>query len=108
VAFGIKREELNVWKEKVQKGDSVVFITHYWLHPRYPGVKTVTKAGCANIRLLEKWGEKYGLKREWIHHRDEFPHFDLIGDTQVEILTKEGITNQIERFKLRSQSCTKK
>jgi hypothetical protein len=101
VAFGIKREELNKWKVNVREGNSVVFLTHYWLHPRFPGIKTVTKAGCSNLLLLKNWGAKYGLKPEWIHHRDEFPHFDLIGDKQVEILIKEGITDQVKRFQLK-------
>lgn len=100
MAFGIKRAELIVWKNKVAKGDSVAFLTHYWLHPRFPEIKTVTKAGCSNIQLLKEWGRMYGLKPEWIHQRDQYPHFDLIGDKQVEILVKEGIVEQLERFQL--------
>ncbi|MBM6618853.1 hypothetical protein [Bacillus suaedaesalsae] len=100
MAFGIKRKELNDWKEKVKEGNEVVFITHYWLHPRFPEIKTVTKAGCANHKVLEQWGQKYGLKSEWIHKREQYPHFDLIGDMQVEILLKEGMQDQVERFSL--------
>lgn len=100
MAFGIKRKELNDWKEKVKQGNEVVFITHYWIHPKFPGIKTVTKAGCANLNVLEKWGNRYGLKSEWIHKREEFPHFDLIGEMQVEILLKEGVLDQVERFSL--------
>ncbi|KAA0546826.1 hypothetical protein FZW96_12570 [Bacillus sp. BGMRC 2118] len=100
MAFGIKREELNTWKEKVKSGKEIVFLTHYWLHPSFPGIKTVTKAGCADLNMLEEWGRKYGLKPEWIHKREEFPHFDLIGDMQVDILLEEGITDQVKRFSL--------
>jgi hypothetical protein len=32
--------------------------------------------------------------------RDEYPHFDLIGPRQKEILMKEQLWDQIERFKL--------
>jgi hypothetical protein len=101
VAFGIKRHELMKWKAKVEQGDSVVFLTHYWLHPRFPHVKTVTKAGCSNLKLLEEWGSQYGLKSEWIHKREQYPHFDLIGEKQVEILNHEGILDQLERFNIK-------
>jgi hypothetical protein len=101
VAFGIKRSELNNWKQQVQKGDSIVFLTHYWLDPRFPHAKTVTKAGCANLGLLIEWGNQYGLKPEWIHKREQYPHFDLLGDRQVEILMKEGIFDQLKRFHIK-------
>ncbi|MBM7663114.1 hypothetical protein JOC85_003940 [Bacillus mesophilus] len=101
MAFGIKREELNKWKELVQKGDRIVFITHYWIHPKFPNIKTVTKAGCSDLSLLKEWGRQYGLKPEWIHKREEYPHFDLIGDHQIEILIKEGVFEQLERFSLK-------
>jgi hypothetical protein len=97
MAFGINRGELQEWKEKVKSGE-IAFLTHYWIHPRYDGITTVTKAGCSNINKLIKWGHQYGLKEEWIHKRNEYPHFDLIGDTQLEILKKEGQWNQINRF----------
>lgn len=101
MAFGIKRPELVEWKRQVAEGEKVVFLTHYWLHPRFPEVKTITKAGCANLALLEQWGRKYQLRSEWIHKRDKYPHFDLIGDKQVEILLHEVILDQIERFHLK-------
>lgn len=101
MAFGIKREELVAWKKLVTQGRSVVFLTHYWLHPKYSSIKTVTKAGCSNIDILLEWGQKYELKPEWIHQRDHYPHFDLIGDIQLEILTQEGKYDQIERFHLK-------
>ncbi|MCY8098658.1 hypothetical protein MOB81_21805, partial [Bacillus atrophaeus] len=46
------------------------------------------------------WGEKYGLKKEWIHKRDEFPHYDLLGETQKMILERERLTDHLSRFKL--------
>ncbi|QFT89017.1 hypothetical protein FIU87_10200 [Bacillus sp. THAF10] len=97
MAFGIKREELQEWKRKVSAGE-MAFITHYWIHPRFKGITTVTKAGCLDLQKLVKWGKKYGLKEQWIHNRSEFPHFDLIGDTQLEVLKHEGQWDQIERF----------
>ncbi|NMH74658.1 hypothetical protein HF078_16370 [Bacillus sp. RO2] len=97
MAFGINRGELQEWKEKVKSGE-IAFLTHYWIHPRYDGITTVTKAGCSDVNKLIKWGHQYGLKEEWIHKRNEYPHFDLIGDTQLEILKKEGQWNQINRF----------
>jgi len=99
MAFGIKREELKAWKRKVQAGE-MAFITHYWIHPRYPNITTVTKAGCSDLKKLIAWGETYGLKKEWIHQRDEYPHFDLIGPKQKEILISEQLWDQIQKFHL--------
>jgi hypothetical protein len=99
MAFGIKREELKEWKETVLSGE-VAFLTHYWYDARFPQYKTVTKAGCADIQKLVNWGSKYGLKEAWIHNREQFPHFDLLGETQLEILEKEDKTDQITRFQL--------
>lgn len=101
MAFGIKREELIAWKQKVKNGE-IALITHYWIHPRYP-VDTVTKAGCSDLQKLMEWGQKYGLRKEWIHHRSEFPHFDLIGEKQIEILEEEGLYDQLTRFRLGKQ-----
>lgn len=99
MAFGIKREELNEWKKRVAKGD-IAFLTHYWIHPKYPQCTTVTKAGCADLEKLFAWGRFYGLKKEWADLRSDFPHFDLIGDKQIEILKKEHLTSHLERFRL--------
>lgn len=99
MAFGIKRHELEEWKEKVQSGE-MAFLTHFWIDPRFPGSKTVTKAGCGNIEKLADWGEKYGLKKEWIDHHEGLPHFDLFGEKQKEILITEGQLGQIKRFRL--------
>lgn len=97
MAFGIKRDELIKWKEAVQSGE-IAFITHYWYSPRWPNYKTVTKAGCADIEKLARWGAQYGLQREWIHERKTYPHFDLIGDRQIEIMEKENKLGQLNRF----------
>lgn len=99
MAFGIRKQELNEWKDNVQSGE-IAFITHYWLDPRFPQCKTVTKVGCSNIQKLADWGKQYGLKREWIHERDQYPHFDLLGDKQLQILHKENCLEQIRRFGL--------
>jgi hypothetical protein len=99
MAFGIKREELEEWKRRVSAGQ-IAFLTHYWIHPRVPGITTVTKAGCADTRRLIEWGKAYGLKEEYIDFRVDYPHFDLIGDKQKAILQSEGQWDQIRRFKL--------
>jgi hypothetical protein len=99
MAFGIKRHELIKWKKQVTEGQ-IAFLTHFWVHPRYPGITTVTKAGCSDITRLVDWGNSYGLKKEWIHFHDDFPHFDLIGDKQKEILHKEELWEHLKRFEI--------
>ncbi|WP_101843985.1 hypothetical protein [Halobacillus sp. Marseille-P3879] len=99
MAFGIKREELQLWKRRVEEGE-VVFLTHYWLDDRFPDCDTVTKVGCADIDKLAAWGEKYGLRKEWIHRDPRHPHFDLFGTRQFEILKSERQWEQIRRFSL--------
>lgn len=99
MAFGIKRAELNEWKNKAQNGE-IALITHYWLHPRLPHIHTVTKASCCEVDKLIHWGNKYGLQKDWIHYRTDYPHFDLIGEKQLEILHKEGLEDHLKRFKL--------
>jgi hypothetical protein len=95
LAFGIKRRELLEWKQIIDKGE-IAFLTHYWLDDRFPGVKTVTKVGCRDLDQLAAWGQKYGLKKEWIHIRDNgYSHFDLIGEKQVTILRQEGLSKYI-------------
>ncbi|HET7627296.1 MAG TPA: hypothetical protein VFK44_02805 [Bacillales bacterium] len=102
MAFGIKREELQEWKRQAARGE-IAFLTHYWIHPRFPECKTVTKAGCADVERLMAWGRKYGLEPAWIDHREDYPHFDLIGERQREILKQEGLTEQLERFGLKAE-----
>jgi hypothetical protein len=99
MAFGIKKQELVQWKRNVINGE-IAFITHYWLDPRFPELNTVTKAGCSDVGKLMQWGKRYGLKKEWIHQRDQYPHFDLLGERQRMILEKEGLWEQIARFKI--------
>lgn len=99
MAFGVNREELNRWKQKVSQGE-IAFITHFWIHPKFPEYKTVTKAGCNDLEKLVKWGKQYGLKEEWIDHRPFYPHFDLIGIKQVDILLQEGLESHLQKFKL--------
>ena len=86
MAFGIKRVDVINWKRQIDQG-KIAFLTHYWLDDRFPGCKTVTKVGCKDMDRLAEWGEKYGLRKEWIHHRkDGYSHFDLLGDRQRDIL----------------------
>ncbi|GKV64508.1 MULTISPECIES: hypothetical protein [unclassified Sporosarcina] len=98
MAFGIKRQELQAWKEAVSRGE-IAFLTHYWLDDRFPGVNTVTKAGCCDIEKLISWGRQYGLRPEWMHAREKYPHFDLLGERQMEILKAEQRLEQLLRFK---------
>lgn len=95
MAFGIKRRELIEWKQKIDRGE-IAFLTHYWLDDRFPENKTVTKVGCRDLDQLATWGQKYGLKKEWIHIRPNgYSHFDLIGEKQVIILRLEGLSEYI-------------
>lgn len=98
MAFGIKREELLRWKRLVKNGE-IAFLTHYWLDPKFPNYKTVTKVGCCDLDKLVRWGDTYQLKKDWIHD-NPYPHFDLLGKRQYEILLIEGQTEQIDRFQL--------
>ncbi|MFB6467762.1 hypothetical protein ACE38V_13310 [Cytobacillus sp. Hz8] len=95
MAFGIKREDIDMWKAQIDRGD-IAFLTHYWLDERFPACKTVTKVGCKDIEKLKRWGKQYGLRPEWIDYRkDGYSHFDLLGEKQEEILKKEGLTHHI-------------
>lgn len=99
MAFGINREELKRWKTTVKEGN-IAFLTHYWLDDRFPMAKTVTKVGCSDVDKLAEWGSQYGLKREWIDLRNDYPHFDLFGEHEIRILKAEGYEEQLKRFKL--------
>ena len=99
MAFGISREELARWKRSVASGQ-LSYLTHYWLEPRFPGIKTVTKVGCSDLGRLIRWCEKHGLNPEYIHRREEYPHYDLIGSRQRDILLAEGQYEQLRRFRL--------
>ncbi|PZE22359.1 hypothetical protein [Paenibacillus xerothermodurans] len=99
MAFGITRAELQQWKEAVVRGE-LAFLTHYWYDPRFPDVKTVTKVGCSDLETLVQWCEARGLNPQYIHHRRPFPHFDLIGQKQLEILRQERLLTHLHRFRL--------
>lgn len=99
MAFGITRDEVNRWKERVAAGE-IAFLTHYWLDPRFPGITTVTKVGCSDQARLSDWCKKQGLDPRYIHMRSDYPHFDLIGPKQLDVLIQEQLWDQIERFRL--------
>jgi len=102
MAFGIDRRQLNEWKEKVARGE-IAYLTHYWIDDRFPGMKTVTKVGCRDVAKLIDWCKRHGLNPRYIHLRDDYPHFDLLGPMQESILRKEGLWDHIERFNLESR-----
>ncbi|PYI53915.1 hypothetical protein [Paenibacillus flagellatus] len=99
MAFGITRAELTRWKEAVARGE-IAFLTHYWHDPRFPGIRTVTKVGCADLDRLSGWCRSHGLDPRYIHNRPPFPHFDLLGPKQADILRREGLLEHVERFRL--------
>lgn len=97
MAFGIKRPELERWKQDVTNG-KIAFLTHYWVDERFPGCNTVTKVGCIDLNKLEIWGQQYGLQREWMDLRGKYPHFDLFGERQQSILEQEGRVDQLNKL----------
>lgn len=97
MAFGIKRAELDQWKLEVEAGN-IAFLTHYWVDERFPGCSTVTKVGCSDLEKLKLWGKQYGLRPEWLDLRGEYPHFDLFGDRQKDILEAEGMIEQLQKL----------
>lgn len=99
MAFGINRGELKSWKLEVEKGH-IAFLTHYWVDDRFPGCYTVTKVGCNNLEKLIQWGKGYGLQPNWIDRNESYPHYDLFGEKQKEILTCEQKWDQITKFGL--------
>lgn len=99
MAFGIKRNELKKWQQNVSNGE-IDFLTHYWMDDRFPGSTTVTKVGCSDLNKLAAWGSKYNLDKRWIHLDERYPHFDLFGDRQFEILQAEGRWDHIKRFSM--------
>jgi hypothetical protein len=99
MAFGINRSELSRWKEAVTRGE-IAYLTHYWLDARFPDFRTVTKVGCADLDRLSAWCSSHGLNPRYIHNRPPFPHFDLMGRKQVEILRNEKLWDHLKRFRL--------
>lgn len=100
------KTELSRWKATAKQGH-VSFLTHFWYDTRFPEYKTVTKAACANRETLVTWGKKYGLKEKWIHDRNEFPHFDLLGDIEKQVLIKEGSEQKLLQLESKVNSLTK-
>nr|WP_275983742.1 hypothetical protein [Paenibacillus hamazuiensis] len=90
---------MNRWKEAVKRGE-IAFLTHYWVDSRFPDIRTVTKVGCADLERLSAWCTEQGLNPAYIHRRPPFPHFDLMGSRQKEILQKERQWEQLKRFGL--------
>ncbi|WP_338533501.1 hypothetical protein RBB83_10745 [Paenibacillus peoriae] len=105
MAFGITRQELMAWKREVSRGE-IAFLTHYWLDDRFPGITTVTKVGCSDLDKLRLWCNHNGLNPQYIHQRQPYPHFDLIGNKQTEILRKYGMSDQLKRFELQLPTST--
>lgn len=103
IAFGITRAELEQWKRSVEQGN-IAFLTHYWQDDRFPNYRTVTKVGCSDVAKLTAWCEQFHLNPLYIHHRDRYPHFDLIGPYQYEVLTTVGLFDHISRFGLHNRS----
>lgn len=99
MAFGVKRHELEQWKEAVSRGE-IAYLTHYWTDPRFPDIWTVTKVGCSDPERLAGWCRTHGLNPAYIHNRPPYPHFDLLGPKQKEILLKEQLHEHIRRFRL--------
>lgn len=56
MAFGVKRDEMELWKEKAARGE-IAIITHYWLDDRFPESKTVTKVACVDLKKTTTMGE---------------------------------------------------
>jgi len=99
MAFGITRRDLQEWKQAVSRGE-IAFLTHYWYDERFPECHTVTKVGSNSLPTLIAWGNQYGLLPKWIH-QGTYPHFDLLGSRQYDILLNEGLVDHINQFKLR-------
>lgn len=99
MAFGITKQELREWKKAVARGE-IAFLTHYWYDARFPQYKTVTKVGCNDLNLLKQWCLDHGLDPKYIHYRMPYPHFDLIGPKQVELLQKAALDEHVHRFRL--------
>ncbi|WP_028610337.1 hypothetical protein [Paenibacillus harenae] len=97
MAFGIKRAEMELWKQAVARGD-IAYLTHYWIDPRFPGMRTVTKVGCADLDKLSRWCVDNGLNPRYIHARSEYPHFDLLGSKQRDVLLQANQMEQLRRF----------
>ncbi|WNQ12046.1 hypothetical protein MJA45_03005 [Paenibacillus aurantius] len=103
MAFGVTRDELARWKADVLEG-RLAFLTHYWYDERFPGIRTVTKVGCADKGRLAEWCRANELNPIYIHQRPPFPHYDLMGPRQKEILLREGLLDHLERFGMEAEN----
>ncbi|NMO97782.1 hypothetical protein [Paenibacillus lemnae] len=99
MAFGISRNELRAWQTRVAAGE-IAYLTHYWYDPRFPSVSSVTKVGCSDLVRLRQWCTANELDPRYIHRRMPYPHFDLMGSKQIELLEKAGLHEHIVRFGL--------
>lgn len=99
MAFGVSRQELLEWKKRVLRGE-IALLTHYWYDERFPDNRTITKVGCNDLERLADWCRTHGLDPKYIHRREQFPHFDLIGPRQRVILEQLGRQDMIDRFRL--------
>lgn len=99
MAFGITRKQLTEWKKRVRRGE-IAYLTHYWIDERFPGITTVTKVGCCDLDKLRAWCRRHRLNPQYIHMHEKYPHFDLIGPRQKQILMEEQLWDHIRRFKL--------
>ncbi|GFN30261.1 hypothetical protein [Paenibacillus xylaniclasticus] len=99
MAFGVNRRELQEWKRRVCNGEIAV-MTHYWYDERFPGNRSVTKVGCSDLDRLSDWCRSNGLEPKYIHQREHYPHFDVIGPKQREVLERMGRHDLIEKFEL--------
>lgn len=99
MAFGITREELTDWKKAVSRGE-IAYLTHFWLDPRFPDIRSITKVGCSDVAVLTEWCTAHGLNPEYIHNRAPFPHYDLIGRKQKEILQQQRLWDHLKRFRI--------
>jgi hypothetical protein len=105
MAFGISRKELTDWKDAVARGE-LSFLTHFWYDVRFPNSTSVTKVGCANMERLRLWCINNHLNPKYIHNRATFPHFDLFGPKQREILQSEGQWEHLKRFNILEEEKT--
>lgn len=97
MAFGITRQELEEWKQAVSEGQ-IAYLTHFWHDPRFPSITSVTKVGCSDVERLRRWAVSHGLRPQYIHFREPFPHYDLFGEVQIRVLKREGLWDHLERF----------
>lgn len=99
MAFGVSRQELQEWKKRVMRGE-IALLTHYWYDERWPDNRTITKVGCNDLERLAEWCRSHGLDPKYIHRREKFPHFDLIGPKQRTILEQMGRGDLADKFRL--------